>query len=224
MSFNLRNRSLLTVQDYTQREFQYLLDLARDLKRAKYAKTEQKHLAGKEIVLIFEKTQHAHPLRLRGRLLRPGGARHLSRIRRARRSDTRSRSRTPPGCSGGCTTRSSIAGSAQAGVEELAKYAGVPVFNGLTDEYHPTQMLADVMTMRENSDRARARDQVRLCRRHALEHGPLADDRRLPHGHGRAHRRPEAALAVGRLCEDRARSREEVRGEAHHHRRCGCRA
>ena len=50
MSFNLRNRSLLTVQDYTQQEFKYLLDLARDLKRAKYARTEQKHLDGKEIV------------------------------------------------------------------------------------------------------------------------------------------------------------------------------
>src|SRR4051794_14992198 len=56
MSFNLRNRSLLTVQDYTQREFRYLLDLARDLKRAKYARTEQKHLESKEICLIFEKT------------------------------------------------------------------------------------------------------------------------------------------------------------------------
>ena len=56
MSFNLRNRSLLTVQDYTPREFRYLLDLARDLKRAKYARTEQRHLDGKEICLIFEKT------------------------------------------------------------------------------------------------------------------------------------------------------------------------
>jgi ornithine carbamoyltransferase len=56
MSFNLRNRSLLTVQDYTAREFRYVLDLARDLKRAKYARTEQKHLADKEICLIFEKT------------------------------------------------------------------------------------------------------------------------------------------------------------------------
>src|SRR3979490_168688 len=56
MSFNLRNRSLLTVQDYTPREFRYLLDLARDLKRAKYAGTEQKHLDGKEICLIFEKS------------------------------------------------------------------------------------------------------------------------------------------------------------------------
>ena len=56
MGFNLRNRSLLTVQDFTQREFHYLLDLARDLKRAKYAGTEQEHLKRKEIVLIFEKT------------------------------------------------------------------------------------------------------------------------------------------------------------------------
>src|SRR5205814_9750018 len=56
MSLNLRNRSLLTVQDFTQREFFYLLDLARDLKRAKYAHTEQQHLTGKEIVLIFEKS------------------------------------------------------------------------------------------------------------------------------------------------------------------------
>ena len=56
MGFNLRNRSLLTVQDFTQREFRYLLDLARDLKRAKYARTEQMHLQGKEICLIFEKT------------------------------------------------------------------------------------------------------------------------------------------------------------------------
>jgi len=56
MSLNVRNRSLLRVEDYTQREFRYLLDLARDLKRAKYARTEQKHLAGKVICLIFEKT------------------------------------------------------------------------------------------------------------------------------------------------------------------------
>ena len=53
-------------------------------------------------------------------------------------------------------------GAGQNGVEELAKYAGVPVFNGLTDEYHPTQMLADVMTMREHSDKPISRDQVRL--------------------------------------------------------------
>ena len=64
MSFNLRNRSLLTVQDYTQREFQYLLDLARDLKRAKYARTEQEHLRGKEIVSDLREDLDAHALRI----------------------------------------------------------------------------------------------------------------------------------------------------------------
>ena len=74
-------------------------------------------------------------------------------IPRARRSATRSWSRTPPACWAACIDAIEYRGSAQKGVETLAKYAGVPVYNGLTDEYHPTQMLADVMTMREYSDK-----------------------------------------------------------------------
>jgi len=112
MSFNLRNPSLLTVQDYTPREFQYLLDLARDLKRAKYAGTEQKHLEGKEICLIFEKTS------------------------------TRTRCSFEVACY-----------DQGAHVTYLDPHTGVPVFNGLTDKYHPTQMLADVMTMGEHCDK-----------------------------------------------------------------------
>lgn len=152
MSFNLRNRNLLTVQDYTQREFQYLLDLARDLKRAKYAKTEQKHLDGKEIVLIFEKTstrtrcafevacydQGAHVT-----YLDPAGSQigHKESFKDTAR------------VLGRMYDAIEYRGAAQSGVMQLAEYAGVPVFNGLTDEYHPTQMLADVMTMREHCDR-----------------------------------------------------------------------
>jgi ornithine carbamoyltransferase len=152
MSFNLRNRSLLTVQDYTQREFRYLLDLARDLKRAKYARTEQKHLDGKEIVLIFEKTstrtrcafevacydQGAHVT-----YLDPAGSQigHKESFKDTAR------------VLGRMYDAIEYRGAAQTGVQQLAEYAGVPVFNGLTDEYHPTQMLADVMTMREHSDR-----------------------------------------------------------------------
>ena len=79
MSFNLRNRSLLTVQDYTQREFRYLLDLARDLKRAKYARTEQKHLTGKEICLIFEKTSTRTRCAFEVACYDQGAQRHLSR-------------------------------------------------------------------------------------------------------------------------------------------------
>jgi ornithine carbamoyltransferase len=152
MSFNLRNRSLLTVQDYSLREFRYLLDLARDLKRAKYARTEQKHLHDKEICLIFEKTstrtrcafevacfdQGAHVT-----YLDPSGSQigHKESF-----ADTAR-------VLGRMFDAIEYRGASQGGVEELAKYAGVPVFNGLTDEYHPTQMLADVMTMREHSDK-----------------------------------------------------------------------
>src|SRR5690348_10518650 len=152
MSFNLRNRSLLTVQEYTPREFRYLLDLARDLKRARYAGTEQQHLKGKEICLIFEKTstrtrcafevacydQGAHVT-----YLDPTG----SQI--GHRESFKDTARVL----GRMYDAIEYRGSSQAGVEQLAEYAGVPVYNGLTDEYHPTQMLADVMTMREHSDR-----------------------------------------------------------------------
>jgi len=152
MSFNLRNRSLLTVQDYTQREFRYLLDLARDLKRAKYAGTEQRHLLGKQICLIFEKTSTrtrcsfevaCHDQGAHVTYLDPAGSQigHKESFKDTAR------------VLGRMYDAIEYRGASQTGVETLAKYAGVPVFNGLTDEYHPTQMLADVMTMREHSDR-----------------------------------------------------------------------
>jgi len=152
MSFNLRNRSLLTVQDYTPREFRYLLDLARDLKRAKYARTEQRHLDGKEICLIFEKTSTrtrcafevaCYDQGANVTYLDPAGSQigHKESFKDTAR------------VLGRMFDAIEYRGSAQKGVETLAKYAGVPVYNGLTDEYHPTQMIADVMTMRENSDK-----------------------------------------------------------------------
>jgi ornithine carbamoyltransferase len=152
MSLNLRNRSLLTVQDYSQREFRYLLDLARDLKRAKYARTEQEHLKGKEIVLIFEKTSTrtrcafevaCHDQGAHVTYLDPSGSQigHKESVKDTAR------------VLGRMFDAIEYRGFSQEAVEDLAKYAGVPVYNGLTDEYHPTQMLADVMTMREFSDR-----------------------------------------------------------------------
>ncbi|MCG2593352.1 ornithine carbamoyltransferase [Ramlibacter sp. XY19] len=152
MSFNLRNRSLLSVQDFTQREFQYLLDLARDLKRAKYAGTEQHQLKGKEICLIFEKTSTrtrcafevaCHDQGANVTYLDPAGSQigHKESFKDTAR------------VLGRMFDALEYRGASQSGVETLAKYAGVPVFNGLTDEYHPTQMLADVMTMREHSDK-----------------------------------------------------------------------
>jgi ornithine carbamoyltransferase len=152
MSFNLRNRSLLTVQDYTQQEFKYLLDLARDLKRAKYARTEQEHLKGKEVCLIFEKTSTrtrcafevaCHDQGANVTYLDPAGSQigHKESFKDTAR------------VLGRMFDAIEYRGASQSGVETLAKYAGVPVYNGLTDEYHPTQMLADVMTMREHSDK-----------------------------------------------------------------------
>ncbi|MBP1888012.1 ornithine carbamoyltransferase [Sinorhizobium mexicanum] len=152
MSFNLRNRSLLTVQDYTPREFRYLLDLARDLKRAKYARTEQKHLEGKEICLIFEKTSTRTRCAFEVACsdqganvtyLDPAGSQigHKESFKDTAR------------VLGRMYDAIEYRGSSQHGVETLAKYAGVPVYNGLTDEYHPTQMIADVMTMREHADK-----------------------------------------------------------------------
>ncbi|MCA1371458.1 ornithine carbamoyltransferase [Bradyrhizobium sp. BRP14] len=152
MSFNLRNRSLLTVQDYTPREFRYLLDLARDLKRAKYARTEQKHLEGKEICLIFEKTSTRTRCAFEVACsdqganvtyLDPAGSQigHKESFKDTAR------------VLGRMYDAIEYRGSSQHGVEVLAKYAGVPVYNGLTDEYHPTQMIADVMTMREHADK-----------------------------------------------------------------------
>jgi ornithine carbamoyltransferase len=149
MSFNLRNRSLLTVQDYTPREFRDLLDLARDLKRAKYAGTEQKHLEGKEICLIFENT----PTRTRCSFevaCYDQGA-HVTYLDPFRPPIGHDESFTDAArVLGHRYDAIEYRGASQTGVEALADNVGVPVFNGLTDEYHPTQTLADVMTMREH--------------------------------------------------------------------------
>ena len=149
MAFNLRNRHFLTLLDFTPKEINYLLDLARDLKRAKYTGTEQQRLKGKNIALIFEKTstrtrcafevgaldQGAHVT-----YLGPSGSQigHKESM-----ADT---ARVLGRMFDGIEYR----GYGQAIVEELAKHAGVPVWNGLTTEYHPTQILADFLTIQEH--------------------------------------------------------------------------
>ena len=91
MGFNLRNRSFTTLLDFTPREIRFLLDLSRDLKRAKYGGYEQPRLQGKNIAIIFEKTSTRTRVVVRGRRLRPGRPRDLPRAERDRRSATRSR-------------------------------------------------------------------------------------------------------------------------------------
>ena len=152
MSFNLKNRHFLTIHDFTPKEILYLLDLARDLKRAKYAGTEVKRLGGKNVALIFEKdstrTRCAFEVACYDQganvtYLGPSG----SQIGKKETMKDTAR------VLGRMYDAIEYRGYGQAIVEELAKWAGVPVYNGLTDEFHPTQILADLLTMREHSDR-----------------------------------------------------------------------
>ena len=152
MAYNLRNRSFLKLLDFTPKEIQYLLDLARDLKRAKYTGTEQPRLKGKNIALIFEKTstrtrcsfevaaydQGAHVT-----YLGPSGSQ--IGIKESMKDTARVLGRMFDGIE--------YRGFAQTTVEQLAEYSGVPVWNGLTNEFHPTQILADFLTMREHVDK-----------------------------------------------------------------------
>ncbi len=148
MSFNLKNRSFLKLLDFEKRDLVYILDLARDLKRAKYAGNEIQRLRGKNIALIFAKASTrtrcafevaAYDQGANVTYLDPAGS-HLGK-----KESVKDTARVL----GRMYDAIEYRGDGQQIVEELAAYAGVPVFNGLTDEYHPTQMCADLMTMRE---------------------------------------------------------------------------
>jgi len=150
MAFNLRNRSFLKLIDFTPQEIDFLLKLSADLKKAKYAGTEQQRLRGKNIVLLFEKdstrTRCAFEVAAFDQganvtYLGPSG----SQLKKKETvSDT---ARVLGRMYDGIEYR----GYGQEIVEELAEYANVPVWNGLTNEFHPTQVLADLLTMQENS-------------------------------------------------------------------------
>jgi ornithine carbamoyltransferase len=150
MAFNLRNRSFVKLLDFTPQEIKFLLQLSADLKAAKYGGYEQQRLKGKNIALIFEKSstrtrtafevasfdQGAHVT-----YLGPSGS-HIG-YKETMKDTARVLGRSYDGIE--------YRGFGQERVEELAAYAGVPVWNGLTNEFHPTQVLADVLTMMEHS-------------------------------------------------------------------------
>lgn len=152
MAFNLRNRHFLKLEDFSRPEILFLLDLARDLKRAKYGGYEEKRLVRRNIALIFEKSstrtrcafetaaydQGAHVT-----YLGPSGS-HIGH-----KESIKDTARVLGRMYDGIEYR----GFGQEVVEALAAHAGVPVWNGLTNEFHPTQILADVMTMIEHSDK-----------------------------------------------------------------------
>lgn len=161
MAFNLRHRNFLKLLDFTPKEIQFLLTLAADLKRAKYAGTEQKQLQGKNIALIFEKASTrtrcafevaAFDQGAQVTYIGPSG----SQI--GHKESMKDTARVLGRMYDGIQYR----GYGQAIVEELGQYAGVPVWNGLTDEFHPTQILADFLTMQEYAH-GKALQQIRFA-------------------------------------------------------------
>jgi ornithine carbamoyltransferase len=152
MAMNMRARHLLSLQDHTDREIQHLLDLARDLKRAKYAGTEQRMLTGKNIALIFEKTSTRTRCAFEVAAYDQGA--HVTYIDPTSSQIGHKESmKDTARVLGRMYDAIEYRGKSQKVVQELADHAGVPVFNGLTDEFHPTQMLADVLTMTESSSK-----------------------------------------------------------------------
>ena len=152
MAINLHNRHFLKLLDFTPAEIEYLLNLAAELKWDKYSGTEEPRLTGKNIALIFEKTstrtrcafevaaydQGAHVT-----YLGPSGSQIGSK--ESMKDTARVLGRMYDGIQ--------YRGYGQEIVEILAQHAGVPVWNGLTDEFHPTQILADLLTMREHCNK-----------------------------------------------------------------------
>ena len=128
-------------------------------------------------------------MRLRGGRPRPGRARHVPRPGQHRSSGTRSPSRHRPRARPLLRRHRVPRLRRRRTSRRSARYAGVPVWNGLTDEWHPTQTLCDFLTMREHTDKHDTRDRVRLPRRRPQQHGQLAARDRRDDGHGRAHRR-----------------------------------
>ncbi len=150
MSFNIRNRNFLKLLDFTSKEINHLLELSADLKKAKYAGYEQPRLLGKNIALIFEKASTrtrcafevaAFDQGANVTYLGPSG----SQI--GQKESMKDTARVLGRMYDGIEYR----GFSQSTVEELGEYAGVPVWNGLTNEFHPTQILADFLTMQEYS-------------------------------------------------------------------------
>ena len=152
MAYNLRNRNFLKLLDFTPEEIRFLLDLSLDLKKAKYSGTEQPRLYGKNIALIFEKASTrtrcafetaAFDQGANVTYLGPTGSQIGAK--ESMKDTARVLGRMYDGIE--------YRGFGQDKVEELGEYANVPVWNGLTTEFHPTQVLADLLTMMEHANK-----------------------------------------------------------------------
>ncbi len=160
MAFNLKNRNFLKLLDFSTDEIKYLIELSSTLKKAKYAGTEKPQLTNKNIALIFEKASTrtrcafevaAFDQGAKVTYLGPSGTQI------GQKESMKDTARVLGRMYDGIEYR----GFGQNIVEELGKYAGVPVWNGLTNEFHPTQILADFLTMREHSNKPLS--QIKFC-------------------------------------------------------------
>ncbi len=152
MAFNIRNRNFVKLLDFTPKEITFMLDLAADLKKAKYAGTEQQKLKGKNIALIFEKASTRTRCAFQAAAYDQGA--HITYLgptgsQMGKKETMKDTARVLGRMYDGIEYR----GFGQEIVEELGKYAGVPVWNGLTTEFHPTQVMADLLTMMEHVDK-----------------------------------------------------------------------
>ncbi len=152
MAFNLKNRHFLKELDFTPQEIKFLLDLSLELKKSKYAGTEQARLKGKNIALIFEKDSTRTRCAFEVAALDQGA--HVTYLgpsgsQIGKKESMKDTARVLGRMYDGIEYR----GYGQEKVEALAEYSGVPVWNGLTNEFHPTQMLADFLTMMEHTDK-----------------------------------------------------------------------
>jgi len=148
----LKNRSFVKLLDFTPEEINYLLDLSKELKSAKKSGTEEQKLKGKNIALIFEKSSTRTRCAFEVAALDQGA--HVTYLgpsgsQIGHKESMKDTARVLGRMYDGIEYR----GFGQKIVEELAEFSGVPVWNGLTDEYHPTQVLADFMTMLEHSNK-----------------------------------------------------------------------
>jgi ornithine carbamoyltransferase len=152
MAFNLHHRSFLKLLDFTPEEIKFLLQLSQDLKAAKYGGYEQPRLKGKNIALIFEKTSTRTRCAFEVAAYDQGA--HITYLgpegsQIGHKESMKDTARVLGRMYDGIEYR----GFSQSTVETLAQYSGVPVWNGLTDEFHPTQVLADILTMKEHSQK-----------------------------------------------------------------------
>lgn len=152
MAYNLKNRNLLSLDELNARDIQHLLEMSHELKRAKAAGTEQPTLRGRNIALIFEKSSTrtrcafevaAHDQGAHVSFIGPGDS------QLGEKESVKDTARVL----GRLYDAIEYRGFAQQTVKDLAAHAGVPVYNGLTNEFHPTQILADLMTMQEHCDK-----------------------------------------------------------------------